>query len=644
MKRVLFIVLVAICLVFPTRAQNTEGTEFWLTFGKNHTNFAAGVLQIRIAGGSQQTTGTIYFTNINTTINFDIVPYGIFNHYLNPTQASAVYNTVMGISNFSVHIIASNPVTVYAYNATGTYAVPSDATNVLPVETLGTEYYQISHQKCVNNWVEGDAYAVVATQNNTQIFHNGVPVSVLNAGQVYYRISGTDMTGNRITSNNPIAFFAVCQSAAIPFGTTSGDSHLFQQLAPVNTWGRTFFVPVSLTEKNIVRIVAAYNGTIITQTGGTIRTGVPGAQTSLTNLQAGQFVELDIHINDIGCHIQANRPVGVCSYFTTNSYSIPGSVPAQCWIPVIEQKIVSVKLAPFITNPPQLMNHYALITTSTDNKDNTKVSIGGGTPSNLSGGIWKDNIPSGMSFYNIPLTNETQPYVFTNSKGLIIYGYGYNYSGLGSYYYLAGSAMRDLDAYFTANDIHYQDLKDNPICESEITFRAEIEGLHPTSTERIKWYVNGEHQPAGFNQETWSRSFSAGEYEIRMWVRYENNDTVNKIGTLKICNLDAAFFANEVHNEVLPDTTFCNKTVHFRAETGALSSEPGHIRWYIDYNDGNGYVEEPAGFDQTQWSKDFANGTYPVKMWVLFENGEDATVTSMLKIQTLWIKIRNVRY
>jgi hypothetical protein len=204
--------------------------------------------------------------------------------------------------------------------------------------------------------------------------------------------------------------------------------------------------------------------------------------------------------------------------------------------------------------------------------------------------------------------------------------------------------MRDLKAAFYANDIHFQDLEVNPICESEITFRAEIEGLHPTATDKIRWFIDGAEQYAEQNKTLWNKTFSVGEYEIRMLVRYENNDTVSKTGTLKICSLDAAFYANDVHNEVLPDTTFCNKTIQFRAETGALSTEPEHIRWYIDYNDGSGYVEELSALDLTQWSKNFENGTYPVKMWVQFENGEETMVTSTLKIQALWIKMRNIRH
>ena len=46
--------------------------------------------------------------------------------------------------------------------------------------------------------------------------------------------------------------------------------------------------------REYVRVVASQNDTKITQIGGTVRTDVPGAQTTHDNLQAGQFVELDI--------------------------------------------------------------------------------------------------------------------------------------------------------------------------------------------------------------------------------------------------------------------------------------------------------------------------------------------------------------
>jgi len=322
--------------VFPLQAQNTEGDEFWLTFGRNGQiipNFEnLLILQIRIVGGSKQTEGNISFTHLGTNKKFTINPYEVYDCILDLEQQQAVYNTVMGKTDYSVHITTDNPVSVYAYNHYP--STNDDVTNVLPVNVLGNEYYHISYTPFMLQFM--DAYAVVATKNNTQLYHNGDLAETLNAGQVYYRTSTTDMTGSVITSNNPVAFFAVHQSPKIPIGDAS--SNLMQQLAPVNTWGKKFFVPVSVFDKDIVRIIASQDGTEISQTGGTIRTGIPGAQESLI-LQARQFVELDITLSGKGCHIVSNKPIGVCSYFRGFvSLPILGTSPAQCWIPGLEQK------------------------------------------------------------------------------------------------------------------------------------------------------------------------------------------------------------------------------------------------------------------------------------------------------------------
>jgi hypothetical protein len=624
------------------QAQSTEGTEFWLTFGRNNVAITPEYLQIRVVGGSQKTSVSIYFTKLNTYEYFVIEPYEAYDFVLNSNQMSAVYNTVMGKTNHSIHLTTSKPVSVYAFNffPNTTY----DVTNVLPAVVLGIEYYQISYPLSNSSFL--DAYAVVATQDNTMFYHSGTPVTTLDKGDVYYRTSNNDMTGSYVYSTKPVAFFAVNQSTTIP-NTTPGTSPLFQQLSPINTWDKTFYVPVSITEKNIVRIVASKDGTNITQTGGTIRTGVPGAQTSLTGLQAGEFVELDIHINDNGCFIETNNPVGVCSYFTNYGYSVPNSSPAQCWIPGTVQKKNSVMLAPFVPFTPPVpipQTHYALIASPTDTKDNTKVSIGGGTPTNLSGGIWRDKGVVNWSFYNMPLVNQTESYSFTNPKGFIIMGYGIRTTGAGTYYYLAGSAMRDLEVAFYANDIHYQDLKDNYFCDGFVNFRAEIEGGHQTAPDRIRWFVDGTEEPGTLNQETWSKTFNPGTYALRMWVRYENDDTISKYGTLiiKNCSMETEFYANNVRDSLLKDTTFCNKSVNFRAEIEEVFSNWVSIKWYVDY--GSGYEEEVSAINQKNWGKDFENGTFPIKMVVEFENDETATRIGTLKVQALWIKMRNVRY
>jgi len=107
--------------------------------------------------------------------------------------------------------------------------------------------------------------------------------------------------------------------------------------------------------------------------------------------------------------------------------------------------------------------------------------------------------------------------------------------------------------------------------------------------------------------------------------------------TESLCNTyEAAFFANNIHYSVLQDTAFCNKNVNFRAEIEGLHpTASDSIMWYI---------ENVFETSQATWSKPFENGTYEIKMVVHYDNDTYATLTGTLKVQALWIKIRNVRY
>ena len=623
--RLLFAATLFFQSIFSLQAQNTSGTDFWLTFGSNLNNPSSNVdLQIRIVSGEKATSGTINFTNLGTSVPFNIGAYQVHTYPLTPEQREAAYISTTGVSNRSILVHSNEPVTVYAMNQRQS---STDATNVLPLEALDIDYYQISY-------VFAGTYAVIATKDGTEIFENGVSVcGTLNTGDVYYKYTTTDLTGAHITANKPITLFSLQNNVNIPYGYGSPE-HLMQQLSPVNTWGKKFFVPVSHLTVDIVRIVVSQNNTTITQTGGVIR---PEGQTNLNNLQAGQFVELEVPLSSSGCYITANKPVGVCTYLVGRMYHGLGiSDPAQSWLPPIAQSVTVALITPFIpSGNTAIYEHYALLTTPTTAKENTMVSVGGAPPTILNSSGWRDHV-SGMSYHTMQLTNPSASYSFTNEAGFLVYCYGVGTAE--SYYYLAYSNMKDLTAKFFANDIQHQELNNNPFCEGEVTFRAEIDGLHPTHEERIRWFVNGTEESGTLNQETWQRNFTAGNYNIRMWVRYENDDTISKTGTLfiKSCNQSAAFFANNVLYSELKDTTFCNKNVNFRAEIEGLHpTASDSIMWYI--ND----VFETS---QATWSKPFENGTYEIKLVVHYDNDTYATLTGTLKIQALWIKIRNVRY
>ena len=226
MKKVLLIIIATLLSVPTIQAQNsTSGTDFWLTFGQNGNMSSSFInLQIRIVSGNNPTEGRIYFTNLDTYVEFNIPAQQVYTYNLNQIEKAAVYNGTMGVSNKSIHITANHQVTVYALN----YISPStDATNLFPVTALGTDYYQISYSLSISINYFKDAYAVVAIENNTQVYHNGILETTLNAGEVYYRTDPypTDMTGVHITSDKPVALFAVNQRTVINVGNSN---HLFQ--------------------------------------------------------------------------------------------------------------------------------------------------------------------------------------------------------------------------------------------------------------------------------------------------------------------------------------------------------------------------------------------------------------------------------
>ena len=521
-------VLSLLCHVMAYAQADTKGTDFWLAFGRNGTD-----LQIRIVGSDQPASGTIYFTASNTSIPFTVSAGGVFTYSLSTTEKANVSNTTTGSSNKSIHITSSAPVTAYALNQ---QSASTDATNVLPVTALGTDYYDVSYRPASSS----DIYFVVATENVTHVYHNNTLVATLDAGDVYTRTSGSDMTGAHITSDKPVAFFAASAGVQIPNGYTYIDI-LFQQLAPVNTWGKNFFVPASYCGKDIVRIIASQNGTNITLTGGTLLSPL-GGQTSLTNLSAGQWVEIVVELANNGCFISANNPVGVCTYLAGGQYngSNPrSSDPAQAWLPSIEQGVYSALIAPFIPNgATQLNAHYALIVTPTATKSNTRVTIGAGVAQPLSGGSWRDHT-SGYSFYSMPLTNTTSSYLFTNTTArLFVMGYGTGSAE--SYYYLASSAMRNLDAAFYVNDIHYQDLPSEAICNQPVEFRAELHGDLSSLPGFLKWYIDDVEVSGSCDAYTWDSIIAPGVYEVKLVALMNNNITTKTVvGTMTVASLAA---------------------------------------------------------------------------------------------------------
>ncbi|MCL2511412.1 MAG: IgGFc-binding protein, partial [Bacteroidales bacterium] len=419
-KQGFLITLLLFCALTVQAQMETRGTDFWLAFAKNsaHDTPSGVVLQIKIVAESPAVCTVKFVEDPDYTYTINVPAHGVYTYTLNSEQRKLAYNAnySVPVSKKSIHIQSDVPVSVYALNEVNPSSgeALADATNILPTVVLGTEYYHLGR---ISDYADlgsrFDQCLIIATKNGTNIYRNGnVIASNLSAGQVYYTqfLPNKDHSGTQYTSNYPVAYFSAHSYCQI----NGGGDNFFQQLTPVNTWGKSFIVPVTYRSVELVRIVASQNNTTITQIGGTIVTKY-GGKNSLT-LDAGEWVELEIKLSNNGCYIQSDKPVQVCSYMVGVRYdgaiNTVGGDEAICWIPPIEQRVDSVLISPFAV--PNLLHHYALIVTPTKTRDNTVVSIGGTAATKLSGGTWYENRASGMSFYNVELTNSTAAYLYTN--------------------------------------------------------------------------------------------------------------------------------------------------------------------------------------------------------------------------------------
>jgi hypothetical protein len=93
--------------------------------------------------------------------------------------------------------------------------------------------------------------------------------------------------------------------------------------------------------------------------------------------------------------------------------------------------------------------------------------------------------------------------------------------------------MRNLNAAFYANNVYYRNLPFEVFCEHDVVFRAEIRGLS-VEPGSLKWYVDGIEETAAQDKWEWTKNFPIGEYEIEMWVRFFDDDTMTLESTLNI--------------------------------------------------------------------------------------------------------------
>lgn len=295
-----------------------EGKEFWLCF---MTNFDASAsikhanidLQLFITGDHDATV----------TIEFEKVGYKEVIQVKGGEVVAVKMDKLAQISSFAqiepdqaIHIVSTEPITVYGLNRR---SQTTDTFLGYPIEVLGTEYMIMSYFAFHDRLVS--LFAIVATEDNTEVIItpstptlDGKPAGktytiTMNRGDVY-QCGGlvrprdpqrADLTGTSMKSNKKIAVFSGHQCANIPSVEILACNHLVEQMPPIQTWGKHFYIGnLKLRSRYTYRVLAAYDSTRVFQ------------DTSLLAvLNKGEFVEKEVRTN---IQITANKPILVAQY------------------------------------------------------------------------------------------------------------------------------------------------------------------------------------------------------------------------------------------------------------------------------------------------------------------------------------------
>lgn len=576
LSKITLLVGLLISMTTPAWGQaSTQGKEFWVSStivcspegGGNKaqpyiavsaekactvtiTNTAGDVnITQQVAAGSWSEFGN------NTKPNQTNPNAGPINVYLDPAKwypvnmsdASSVRNMAGNINNYGLHITATENISVYVI-LSNMYSM--DASNILPVTALGSEYYTQDYWPIVksdfNNTVT--MTTILATEDNTEVnivpngntadgHRSGQLYTIrLNKGQTYYLMSEPlkQLTGTHIQSKDgrKIAIFNGVPLTNLPTDIAARDC-LFEQAMPIDYWGTQFIVTRSLEKNgNLIGITATTNGTEIKIDGYT-QAYINEGETYYIMLQSANNPNakkpgtspIDLVITADAAYIETSCPCAVFSYDTGNSYKgeegdeiIDGQGdPSSVWVSPIQQKINKITFGTCYTSKTK--DHFLNIVAETATCQNTRLTAlyGATTLDKTNLLVWTP-VPGNTTYSYARAkigdenTSDFSVFRLENAKGFIAHIYGNGEDE--SYAYSAGSAAVEQGVNVNGETFTNGYISETKFCFGEpVEFDAKI-GTDEIS--RVDWdFGDGITEKNGTAQTTHDYTVP-GWYDVRV--------------------------------------------------------------------------------------------------------------------------------
>ena len=308
-KRNIILILCFCWAVQICDAQTNEGTEFWFGF-MEHFDINSNV-KVAMITSKFNTSGTVNIPNRNWSANYTVAA----DQVVIITLPNFVENIGSeSFDNTGIQVVSNDPVSVYVHQY---HEFRSEAAVVLPMNSLGSNYYTMTYTGVINRGVDYPSeFLVVATQDETKIYielsdftkggnTKGEVLNIsLNRGETYQIQAATgsgDLSGSFISGDKDFAVFSGNTWTEVPTFCDARDN-LMEQMYSVDKWGKDIVtVPSANVNFDIFRIMASEDNTQVLVTGST-------GTTDNILLNRGQFAERTYSAAKL---IRADKPIQV---------------------------------------------------------------------------------------------------------------------------------------------------------------------------------------------------------------------------------------------------------------------------------------------------------------------------------------------
>ncbi|EOZ97717.1 TonB-dependent receptor [Indibacter alkaliphilus LW1] len=443
---------------FPAFAQVTSiGREFYLGFMENNRTFTpiqrldeASI----IISAEEDANGVIQY--VGNSIPFSIEAGEQFVYRFPEGEMDIIHRSSRQIENKGVYISSDGNISVHAFNFR---ARSADGTVVLPLPSLGKDYFVTAHHENFNPGVDPGSNVnyestllVVAVEDDTRVeitlaaqSVDPVPIPpgstisvVLDVGESYQVKAVGDLTGSRVRVVNSsgddcknVAVFGgnKMTSVAQDCDGSTGD-HLFQQTYPIFAWGKEYVhIPLAgRTSGEMVKILASENNT---------RVFVNGQQRATLN--SGRHVSFSFERDELA-NISADKPISVTTFAKSYFCNIQSGIGASDGDPTMitlspnNQLIKSTVFSALQVEG--IVTHFVNILSKTESVGQTILD-----GQNIGGAF--QPVPGNPAFSYARVQVAEGSHTMSNPEGIIGYVYGSGF--IESYGYSAGASINNLN-------------------------------------------------------------------------------------------------------------------------------------------------------------------------------------------------------